>query len=151
MNKLTAVKTGGGNFENGSIDESKGSKEISGIRYAERAQNRPIGRIAEVGNIAPPSTPISQELSSFRLVWADQRGRASNRRLGDDIRAQAIDFIGMHYQDFGPTLANEKLAELHDIVRRKHTAVDDHSGVLAHQERCCDMRASDARATRTLW
>jgi Homeodomain-like domain len=44
-----------------------------------------------------------------------KRGGVSNRRLGDGIRAQSMDFIGMHYRDFGPTLANEKLAELHDI------------------------------------
>ena len=44
-----------------------------------------------------------------------KRGIASNRRLDETIRATAIELIGAHYRDFGPTLANEKLAELHDI------------------------------------
>lgn len=44
-----------------------------------------------------------------------KRGRASNRRLNESIRATAIDLIGTHYRDFGPTLANEKLAERHAI------------------------------------
>ena len=44
-----------------------------------------------------------------------KRGRASNGRLDETVRATAIEFIGAHYRDFGPTLANEKLAELHDI------------------------------------
>jgi len=44
-----------------------------------------------------------------------KRGRASNRRLDETLRATAIELIGTHYRDFGPTLANEKLAELHDI------------------------------------
>ena len=44
-----------------------------------------------------------------------KRGRASNRRLDEAIRAQVIDLIGTHYPDFGPTLACEKLAELHGI------------------------------------
>ncbi len=44
-----------------------------------------------------------------------KRGRASNRRLDEAIRAQVIDLIGTHYRDFGPTLACEKLAELHGI------------------------------------
>lgn len=44
-----------------------------------------------------------------------KRGRASNRRLDEAIRAQVIDLIGTHYLDFGPTLACEKLAELHGI------------------------------------
>lgn len=44
-----------------------------------------------------------------------KRGRASNRRLDETVRATAIELIGTHYRDFGPTLANEKLAERHDI------------------------------------
>lgn len=44
-----------------------------------------------------------------------KRGRASNRRLDETIRATATELIGAHYRDFGPTLANEKLAELHGI------------------------------------
>jgi transposase len=44
-----------------------------------------------------------------------KRGRVSNRRVVEAIRATAIKMIGEHYHDFGPTLAAEKLAELHDI------------------------------------
>ena len=44
-----------------------------------------------------------------------KRGRASNRRLDEAVRATAIGLIGTHCRDFGPTLANEKLSELHDI------------------------------------
>lgn len=44
-----------------------------------------------------------------------KRGRASNRRLDETLRAAAVELIGTHYRDFGPTLANEKLSGLHDI------------------------------------
>ncbi len=44
-----------------------------------------------------------------------KRGRASNRRLNDAIRTTAIDLIGTHYRDFGPTLACEKLSGIHDV------------------------------------
>ena len=44
-----------------------------------------------------------------------KRGRTSNRRLDEAARTTAIELIGTHYRDFGPTLANEKLAELHGI------------------------------------
>ena len=44
-----------------------------------------------------------------------KRGKASNRRLDEAIRATAIELVGTHYRDFGPTLASEKLAELHGI------------------------------------
>ena len=38
------------------------------------------------------------------------RGRQSNRRLGDDVRARAVKLHQERYADFGPTLACEKLA-----------------------------------------
>lgn len=44
-----------------------------------------------------------------------KRGIASNRWLNETIRATAIELIGLHYRDFGSTLASEKLAELHGI------------------------------------
>jgi len=44
-----------------------------------------------------------------------KRGRISNRRVCETIRATAIKLIGEHYRDFGPTLAAEKLAERHDM------------------------------------
>lgn len=44
-----------------------------------------------------------------------KRGRASNRRMDEATCAAAIHLIGTHYRDFGPTLACEKLAELHGL------------------------------------
>lgn len=44
-----------------------------------------------------------------------RRGRPSNRRLPDAVLSQAVALIGAHYQDFGPTLAREKLEERHGI------------------------------------
>jgi hypothetical protein len=38
------------------------------------------------------------------------RGRASNRRLGEDVRERAVKLHQERYHDFGPTLACEKLA-----------------------------------------
>ena len=38
------------------------------------------------------------------------RGRASNRRLGDDVRDRAVKLHQERYADFGPTFACEKLA-----------------------------------------
>ena len=44
-----------------------------------------------------------------------KRGRASNRRLSDATRTTVIELVGRHYLDFGPTLAREKLTELHNL------------------------------------
>lgn len=40
-----------------------------------------------------------------------KRGRASNRRLDEAARTTAIELIGTHYRDFGPTLANRVIEQ----------------------------------------
>lgn len=44
-----------------------------------------------------------------------RRGKASNNRLGAGIVQQAIDLLYERYRDFGPTLAHEKLTEVHGL------------------------------------
>ena len=43
------------------------------------------------------------------------RGRASNRRLGEDVRERVVKLHQERYADFGPTLACEKLASEHGL------------------------------------
>jgi hypothetical protein len=45
-----------------------------------------------------------------------KRGRASNHRLSGELREQCLDLVRARYHDFGPTLAAEKLRELHGVV-----------------------------------
>ena len=44
-----------------------------------------------------------------------KRGKPSNRRTPADVLEKAVGLIGAHYADFGPTLACEKLEEVHEI------------------------------------
>lgn len=44
-----------------------------------------------------------------------KRGQPSNNQLDPDLRAKALTLVRETYSDFGPTLACEKLKELHDI------------------------------------
>jgi hypothetical protein len=65
-------------------------------------------------------------LRAYRLRGADglisrKRGRPSNRKTPADVRQAAIDIIKARYADFGPTLAAEKLRELHDITVSRET------------------------------
>lgn len=50
-----------------------------------------------------------------------KRGRASNRQTPTDIKAQALELIKARYADFGPTLAAEKLREVHGITIGRET------------------------------
>jgi transposase len=44
-----------------------------------------------------------------------RRGKPSNNRLDAGITQQALDLIKEKYEDFGPTLAHEKLTEVHKL------------------------------------
>ncbi|TAV10883.1 ISNCY family transposase [Rhizobium leguminosarum] len=50
-----------------------------------------------------------------------KRSRPSNRRHSEEFRNAALDLIRERYLDFGPTLAREKLIELHHISVAKET------------------------------
>ena len=50
-----------------------------------------------------------------------KRGRASNRRLSADLKGHALTIVRERYADFGPTLAHEKLTELHGIHVSRET------------------------------
>jgi transposase len=50
-----------------------------------------------------------------------RRGRPSNRRYPDAVREAALAAIRERYPDFGPTLAAEKLAEVHDLKLGRET------------------------------
>jgi transposase len=44
-----------------------------------------------------------------------RRGKPSNNRLDAKVAQQALDLIKEKYEDFGPTLAHEKLTEIHGL------------------------------------
>jgi len=49
------------------------------------------------------------------------RGRASNRRLAESLRARALKLVKAKYRDFGPTLACEYLAQAEGLEVSKET------------------------------
>src|SRR5450432_3950333 len=50
-----------------------------------------------------------------------RRGKASNRRLPGALQARALELVRERYADFGPTLAREKLRELHGVDVARET------------------------------
>lgn len=65
-----------------------------------------------------------------KALVSKRRGQPSNHQLDPDVTTQALTLIGQHYADFGPTLAHEKLTEVHHLalsvetVRRLMIAAD---------------------------
>lgn len=48
-------------------------------------------------------------------ITSRRRGKPSNNRLDAGVVQQALDLIQEKYRDFGPTLAHEKLSEVHGL------------------------------------
>jgi transposase len=55
------------------------------------------------------------EVSGAAALVSKQRGKPSNRKLPAGLRAAAIELVRERYTDFGPTLAAEKLTEIHGL------------------------------------
>ena len=61
-----------------------------------------------------------RERGATSLV-SSRRGRPSNNRVPSAVRDLAIGIVKERYADFGPTLACEKLAQLHDCRVSRET------------------------------
>jgi hypothetical protein len=54
-------------------------------------------------------------------IVSRRRGQPSNHRLSPDIARMTLELIRSRYSDFGPTLACEKLREIHGLYLSKET------------------------------
>ena len=61
-----------------------------------------------------------QDQGAIALI-SKKRGRPSNRQMPDSLKVQALEIIRQRYTDFGPTLAAEKLREVHGITIGRET------------------------------
>ena len=102
------------------MDKLMSQKEVKRAQVLEMLREDKISQ-QEAARRMGVSPRQARRLSGLYLreglagLASKKRGRASNNRLDKVLRATAIDLIGAHYRDFGPTLACEKLAELHGI------------------------------------
>lgn len=62
---------------------------------------------------------LTTRLAATRLEISDRhcrrRGQPGNRQFMPGLAERALHIIRERYADFGPTLACEKLAEIHDL------------------------------------
>ncbi len=69
------------------------------------------------------------EQDGARALASKHRGRPSNRRLSSELRREALATVRSQYVGFGPTLAHEKLTELHglrlSVETLRHWMIED--------------------------
>jgi hypothetical protein len=95
-------------------------KELSRLEIIQRLQRREIsqGKASEILDISVRQ--VKRLLATYRLqgpegLVSKKRGKVSNNRLSESVRNNIKDLIRKEYADFGPTLAAEKLNEVHHL------------------------------------
>ncbi len=82
------------------------------LRIRERRTTQ--ARVAEYLGVTVRQVRACKAGGAAALV-SKKRGRPSARRIPAAHRARVLTLVRAHYADFGPTLAREKLAELHGV------------------------------------
>lgn len=102
------------------MDKLMSQKEVKKAQVLELLKDKKISQEEAAKRLDITTRQVRRLSKRYQAAGMDglisrKRGSASNRRLDDTIRTTAISLIGTHYRDFGPTLACEKLVELHDL------------------------------------
>jgi transposase len=96
-------------------------KELTRLEVMQRLEQKRM-RQKEAAEILGISTRhVRRLLHAYRKhkekgLISKRRGKPSNNRLMAETRQQAIDLLHSRYYDFGPTLAHEKLTEVHELT-----------------------------------
>lgn len=96
-------------------------KELTRLEVLKRLEEKRM-RQKEAAEILGVSTRhVRRLLRSYRKhkekgLISKRRGKPSNNRMRPEVKRQAIDLLHSRYHDFGPTLAHEKLTEVHELT-----------------------------------
>lgn len=102
------------------MDKHMSQKEVKRAQILDMLKESKISQQEAAKQMGVTPRQVRRLVKRYREEGLDgliskKRGRASNRRLHEATGAMVLALIGTHYRDFGPTLAQEKLAELHGI------------------------------------
>src|SRR5206468_4005150 len=101
-------------------------KELTRLEVLRDLDQRRLTPMAAAQLLGLERRQVFRLLKDYRAEGAaglvsKRRGRSSNRCKPAELRATALAIIRERYWDFGPTLAAEKLRELHGIALGRET------------------------------
>jgi hypothetical protein len=101
-------------------------KEVDRLEVLRRVLERGLTRVKAAGLLGISPRQVRRLCGLYVAQGATglvskRRGKPSNRQLPADFRARVVDLILDRYADFGPTLAREKLIEVHGLRVGKET------------------------------
>jgi transposase len=96
------------------------NQEITRLEIMQRLRDKRLKQFEAARMLGISVRQVKRLFRAFKAHGAvglvsQRRGRPSNNRLDPGIMQKAIDLIYERYQDFGPTLAHEKLTEVHGL------------------------------------
>lgn len=99
---------------------SMSGKEVDRLTVIQRVEDRLISQREAAKQLKITTRQVRRIQDAYRSFGAHgivskRRGRPSNSRLSDLVKSEAIRLIQLHYPDFKPTLAHEKLTEKHGL------------------------------------
>ena len=102
------------------------AKEVDRLEIIGRVVERRLTQRAAAARLGLSLRHVERLCHAFRRHGAAglvsrKRGRPSNRKLAEAVRAHAVDLVRARYADFGPTLACEKLTEQHGCALSRET------------------------------
>jgi transposase len=95
-------------------------KELDRLSIIQRVDRKELSQEAAAKMMSRSARQVRRLLDRYKEygeqgLISKHRGKPSNNRLPDVLRQQIAEIVSEHYADFGPTLAQEKLLERHDI------------------------------------
>jgi hypothetical protein len=96
------------------------NKEITRLEAMQRIKDKRLTQKEAAGLLGISTRQVKRLYRAYRQkgakgIVSQRRGRVSNNRLDAGAMQQALDLIKAKYEDFGPTLAHEKLTEVHSL------------------------------------
>src|SRR4030043_2263529 len=96
------------------------NREITRLEIMQRLKEKRLTQKEAAGMLGISTRQVKRLWRAYRKKGAEglvskRRGKPSNNRLDAGVVQSALDLIKEKYEDFGPTLAHEKLTEIHQL------------------------------------
>ena len=95
-------------------------KELTRLEVMKRLEEKRMRQSEAAERLGISVRHVKRLLNAYRKKGAEgliskRRGKPSNNRLETKVKQEGMDLIRKRYEDFGPTLAHEKLTEAHGM------------------------------------
>ena len=95
-------------------------QELTRLEVMQRIKEKRLTQKEAAGMLKKSVRQIKRLFRAYKAQGAKglisgRRGKPSNHRLDEQVEQQVLDLLKEKYDDFGPTLAHEKLTEVHKL------------------------------------